>query len=639
MTQRAAWLDQARQLLHAGENQRAAAVLERGLAQWPEDPQALAWLMQLHPNDAELAFRAGTAAGRAGQYRFAAQFFARALGLRPGWIDAQLRHADCLFWLGETDAAHAAYAAVLQRDPQRVDAVRGLRDSLPANAAPGERAQLTERICAIAPTPAHYTELSTDRYNLGDLEGCHAALDRALVLDPDHAPARWQRFQWPRWFTPPTEAEAAGFIEQWRAGLAYFEQRAVQASTDEHLHSCPAFAGAFHRHYLPDADAEQARYGKLLRALVSPRHPDVPPRPFRRGRKRIAIVTSHLNWHTVSRLFVPLLARLSPADFELHVASIGPVLPQWRTQFAAANATIHDAPRPPLAWSALLRELQPDAVVFPEVGLEVSTQWLACQRFAPVQIALWGHPVTTGLSSIDYFVSNEAMESADAQSLYTETLVRLPGFGHGFVPDGIHAKHPANAVANRDGGVDILCTQSLYKLLPAQDELFARVLAGVPGARLHLFPHENAQVRESLRQRMSQALARHGVDEARVRMHPLKGFDEWLALSSGCALHLDSLGFSGGMTSFDLCAIGLPAITLPGATMRSRQTAAMLQAMELPELVAVDAEDYVAKAVALANDPSRCRELAARIRERNACLWNGDEAAKALNAFLAKVTQ
>ncbi len=635
VSSREALLEQARQCLASHQQQRASALLQQLLAQWPEDAQALAWLSHLHPRDADLAFRAGTALGRAGRFDLAGKAFAQALALRPQWADAQVRYGDCLLRTGARAEANAAYAAALRTDPARLDALYGLRDSL-ALGEQAQRVKLTERICELSPTPAHFTQLSSDHYNQGDLEACHAALDAALARDPDFAPARWQKMQWPQWFAPPSQEEADRFIRHWRDGLAVFEQRAAQAASDEHLHACPAFAGAFHRHYLPDADADQPRYGRLLRALVTPRHPDAPPPPKRQGRKRIAIVTSHLFWHTVSRLFVPLLARIDPAHFELHVLSIGQVLPQWRD--ALKHAHIHDAPRAPVAWGAFLRQLQPDLVLYPEIGLEISTQWLACQRFAPVQAVLWGHPVTTGLSSIDVFLGNEAMEPADAPRFYTEKLVRLPGFGHGFTPDGIHERHPASPRIDADGGLDILCAQSAFKLLPEQDDLFARVLQAVPDARLHLVPHPNPQARERLRQRMLPVLRAHGVDAGRVEMHPLMPFEDWLALAAGCALHLDSLGFSGGMTSFDLCAIGLPVVTLPGRTMRSRQTSAMMQALELPELVAADPDDYVAKAVALARDLPRCQALAQLIRERSERLWNGDAVADALNRFLLEAT-
>lgn len=628
-------LEQARQCLTSGQPQRADALLRRVLAQSPDDVQALAWLSQLHPQDPELAYRAGTALGRAGWFDLAQKAFAHALALRPQWPDAQVRHGDCLLRIGARAEAQAAFSAALRSDPSRLDALYGLRDSL-ALGEQAQRVKLSERICELSPSPAHFTQLASDRYNQGDLEACHAALEQALALDPDYAPARWQRMQWPRWFAPPSQEEIDRFIRHWRNELAAFEQRATHAADDYHLHSCPAFAGAFHRHYLPGADADQPRYGKLLRALVTPSHPDAPPPPKRDGRKRIAIVTSHLFWHTVSRLFVPLLARIDASRFDVHVLSIGQVLPQWRD--ALAHTHIHDEPRAPLAWAALLRELQPDLVLYPEIGLEISTQWLACQRFAPVQAVLWGHPVTTGLSSIDVFLGNEAMEPADAPRFYTEKLKLLPGFGHGFVPDAAHERHPARPAVNTDGTLDILCAQSAFKLLPEQDVLFARVLQAVPQARLHLFPHQNPQVHEQLRHRMLPVLHAHGVDAGRVQMHPLMPFEDWLARAAGCVMHLDSLGFSGGMTSFDLCAIGLPAITLPGQTMRSRQTAAMMQAMDLPELVAADADDYVAKAVALATDLPRCQALAQIIRERSNRLWNGDAVAEALNRFLIEAT-
>ena len=632
---REALLAEARQCLGFGEHQRAIALLNQVLARWPEDAQALAWLHRMNPQDADLAFRTGVAAGRAGRFDIAAKAFAQALATRPQWAQAQVRHGDCLLRIGALEAAHEAYSAALRIDPSRLDALYGLRDSLPFDAQ-AQRAQFMQRICELSPTAEHFTRLASDHYNAGELEACHAALDAALALDPDYSPARWQKMQWPRWFTPPSQEEAQRFIRQWRDGLSVFEQRAAQAASDEHLHSCPAFAGAFHRHYLPDADVDQPRYGKLLRALVTPRHPDAPSPPKRHGKKRIAIVTSHLHFHTVSRLFVPLLANIDSTRFDVHVLSIGAVLPQWRD--ALQHAQIHDAPRPPLAWGALLRQLQPDLVLYPEIGLEISTQWLACQRFAPVQVALWGHPVTTGLSSIDAFISNDAMEPSDAQRFYTERLVRLPGFGHGFVPDERHARHLARPCVRTDGSVDILCTQSAFKLLPEQDELFARVLQGVPNARLHLLPHPNPKVREHLLERMAPALQKHGADPARIVVHPLMPFEDWLALAANCAFHLDSLGFSGGMTSFDLCAIGLPAITLPGQIMRSRQTGTMMQAMDLPELVATNPDDYVAKAIALAHDLPRCQALAHLIRERSNRLWNGGDVVEALNRFLIEAT-
>ena len=625
----------------AAEPQHLLALLELAAIDERDNPpraaQHLFTAARLRPQDVNLVFRAGIALQRVGQLDVAAEAFAHVARLQPNHVPAWVSQGHCLLHMGQLQAAHAAFTQTLRLDPNHLEAHLGCYDAQPSTVAGDEeRLRLMLRICELKPSAKHATDLAGVYSNLGRIDDCHAALEHALTLDPDYGPARWQRFQLPHTQSPDTAADASAFIAQWRAELEYFEQRAKSPQRDNEpeprLSRCPAYGSAFLRHYLPDADADQPRYGRLLRALITPDHPDAPPPPARE-RPRIAIVSAHLHWHTVSRLFVPLLARLDSERLDIHLISTGQLDPAWQAMLGKTSIQIHSTPRPPPDWGTLLRKLQPDLVLYLDVGMEANTQWLAAQRIAPVQAVMWGHPVTTGLASIDHYLSPDAMEPADAQTRYTERLVRLPGFGHGFMPDASHARHPAGQF--NDHTIDLLCTQSIYKLMPEQDILFARILAALPQARLHLFPHWQESVHERLRQRMAKVMREHGVDlQDRIVMHPLQGFENWLARASTCRLHLDSLHFSGGMTSFDLSAIGLPAITLPGDTMRSRQTAAMMQAMGLSELIATDADDYVTKAIALASDPARCRALATTIRERSACLWDPDGVADALSRYL-----
>lgn len=653
---RASQVELATLLRTIGRREEATALLEAVLAVEPQHIIALVELAaidehdnppraaqhlftaaRLRPQDADLVLRAGIALQRIGQLDVAAEAFAHVARLQPARLSAWLGQGQCLLFMGQLPAASDAFAQALKIDPNHIEALLGRCDAQPpTQAGNDERLRLMQRICALTPSPQRLTDLAGVYNNFGRIEECHAALEQALALDPDYGPARWQRFQLTHTPSPDTAADADAFIAQWRAELGYFERRAESKQRDNEseprLSRCPAYGSAFLRHYLPDADADQPRYGRLLRALITPDHPDAPPPPSRE-RPRIAIVSAHLHWHTVSRLFVPLLARLDSERLDIHLLSTSQLDPAWQAMLGKTSIQIHSTPRPPPDWGTLLRKLQPDLVLYLDVGMEANTQWLAAQRIAPVQAVMWGHPVTTGLASIDHYLSPDVMEPPDAQSRYTERLVRLPGFGHGFTPDASHARYPAGQFPS--DAVDLLCTQSIYKLMPEQDVLFARILAALPQARLHLFPHWQESVREHLRQRMSAVMREHGVDpQSRIVLHPMQGFENWLAQASTCRLHLDSLHFSGGMTSFDLSAIGLPAITLPGDTMRSRQTAAMMQAMDLPELIASDADDYVAKAVALASNPARCRALAATIRERSARLWDPDGVAAALNRYL-----
>ena len=94
--------------------------------------------------------------------------------------------------------------------------------------------------------------------------------------------------------------------------------------------------------------------------------------------------------------------------------------------------------------------------------------------------------------------------------------------------------------------------------------------------------------------------------------------------------------WSGGNTSLDALASGLPLVTLPGAFMRGRQSAAMLTDLGLDELIAADAADYVEKAVALGRDRERREALAARIAEGRGRLFERDEPVRAFEEFIAR---
>jgi predicted O-linked N-acetylglucosamine transferase (SPINDLY family) len=100
---------------------------------------------------------------------------------------------------------------------------------------------------------------------------------------------------------------------------------------------------------------------------------------------------------------------------------------------------------------------------------------------------------------------------------------------------------------------------------------------------------------------------------------------------------LDSLHWSGGNTSLDALACGLPMVTLPGAFMRGRQSASLLTFAGVPELIARDAEDYVRIAVRLGREPAWRAEVSARLREGQAAVFDRTEPIAALESFFESV--
>jgi CRISPR-associated protein Csy1 len=179
----------------------------------------------------------------------------------------------------------------------------------------------------------------------------------------------------------------------------------------------------------------------------------------------------------------------------------------------------------------------------------------------------------------------------------------------------------------------LLCPQSLFKIAPDDDALFARVLAAVPASRLVLFEGRHPALTRRYLARLDAALAARGVARGeRVIVRPQVRHDLYMQTNLACDAMLDTLRWSGGNTSLDAIAAGLPIVTLPGRFMRARQSAAMLAIAGAPELVAKDVDDYVRIASRLAGERAFREEMSARLQQGAARVF--DDAAP-IDAFAA----
>src|SRR5205085_186348 len=123
----------------------------------------------------------------------------------------------------------------------------------------------------------------------------------------------------------------------------------------------------------------------------------------------------------------------------------------------------------PSELAARLRASAFDVIVYPEVGMDATTFALAALRLAPLQCAGWGHPVTTGLPSIDAFFTSGMMEPPDADDHYRERLVRLPGLGTRYPAPAVPPGVTRAEVGLPDDVALLLCPQSLFKIHPDDD--------------------------------------------------------------------------------------------------------------------------------------------------------------------------
>jgi predicted O-linked N-acetylglucosamine transferase (SPINDLY family) len=230
---------------------------------------------------------------------------------------------------------------------------------------------------------------------------------------------------------------------------------------------------------------------------------------------------------------------------------------------------------------------------------------------APVQVTFAGYPATTGLSMIDYRLTDVHLDPPGSNdAFYSEQSVRLPDCFWCYDPGG--AELPVNPLPAADNGfVTFGCLNNLCKVNDPALALWIRVLNATPDSHLIILSPAG-----SPRQRMAAQLQQGGIDPARVEFIARLPRPQYLELYHRIDLGLDTFPYNGHTTSLDSFWMGVPVITLVGQTSVARAGLCQLMNLGLPELAANRPDDYVKIAVELANDLPRLSKLRSTLRQR-----------------------
>ncbi|MFZ1546876.1 MAG: tetratricopeptide repeat protein [Candidatus Nitrotoga sp.] len=334
-------------------------------------------------------------------------------------------------------------------------------------------------------------------------------------------------------------------------------------------------------------------------------------------RLRIGYLSSFFRNCTVGMYFRSWIMRLNREQFEIFVYHTRQETdPVTQEMVDACDHFRHLVAGPvspgSIAASVLADEL--DILVYPELGMDNTSFLLAAMRLAPVQCAGWGHPVTSGHANIDYYFSSAAMEPDNAALHYSEKLILLEGLGTYYSKPVLPTPAPRADFALPEGKTLYLCPQSLFKIHPDNDALLAHILERDPDGVIVLFAGRHPNISNAFFARLAQALRVRGLEpQGRGIILPSMAHDDYLRVNMVCDVMLDTLHWSGGNTTLDALACGLPVVTLPGEFMRGRQSYGMLKCMGLDELIAKDRDDYIERAIKVGTDRAWRQQVVQRI--------------------------
>jgi predicted O-linked N-acetylglucosamine transferase (SPINDLY family) len=524
--------------------------------------------------------------------------FQRAIELRPNYLEAHFNLGNALE--SEPEKAVGCYRNVLSLKPDFAEAHNNL------GAALQELGMLSEaRIChgnALSLQPGYAVaqyNLARIEQTLGNWTSAAAGYQRAIDLDPDYAAPHNNLGE-----ILQKQGQLDDAIASYRKALQINPK--LTAAQDNLFYAL---------NYHPTRSAseifeEYRQWNEQHARQFSSNIPAWANNPERQKRLRVGYVSSDFRNHSVIHFVAPLIEQHDKSRFEL---------------FCYYNHSAHDAetariiaavehwiPCKHLSDEQLARRIREDSIdILVDLSGHTSGNRLLtfARKPAPVQVSWLGFGYTTGLTAIDYFVGDNVFTPPGSESLFSESLYRLPRAAWCYQPPQ-SATDPGPLPAERNGYVTFACLSRTERINERMIAAWAEILRRLPTARLRLDSHN-----------LSDADMRAGIEAKFLSLAVPKeqlqiGFTSpvWDVYRE-VDIALDCFPHNSGTTTFEALWMGVPVITLADRPSVGRLGASILNYIGKPQWIASDSSDYINRAVSLAQDLPQLARARAALRQ------------------------
>ncbi|HZW24572.1 MAG TPA: tetratricopeptide repeat protein [Gallionella sp.] len=590
-------------------------------------------VIEINPNSAEAHNNLAVVLMQRGDLQEALASCRRALEIRPDFADAFCNLGSVQSRLGLLDAAEASYRRALEGALNRVEVLASLGDVLRRRGRLDDAQTILEHILEISPD--HIDAIN----NLGivleakgltdEAEACYR---RALVLKPDHAGA---------YNNLGALLKQSGRLDEAldnlrhaaKLGPDYVQIHQNIANTLADMGELPAAMNSY-RHarevdpgyidvhdnllfalnYHPDMSAEDiySEYRKYdeqhclpLRATWrehgNARDPE--------RRLKVGYVSPDFRQHSTRHFLEPLLARHDKRQVEVYAyAELG----KEDDMTARYRGYVdHWVATKGMSDEELAERIRTDGIdILVELAGHTAHNRLGvfARKPAPVSLSWLGYGYTTGLSAIDYFLTDEASVPAGSEHLFSETPWRIATPAYAYRP-GEGMGEVGELPALRRGHVTFGTLTRAIRVNHRTIRVWSEILKRVPGSRLMIDSYHFTD--QPMRERLASKFSAHGIGAERLEI----GYHTppWDVLR-GMDIGLDCFPHNSGTTLFEHLYMGVPYVTLAGRSSLGRLGSSVLQGVGHPEWIAQCEDEYIAKAVELAGDLPRLLAVRAGLR-------------------------
>jgi len=563
--------------------------------------QALVWNPDLAQAQANLVL----ALYRLGLFAEADDAVRRAMEKRPGDLDILRNQAMGLVSSGRPVQAEKIYRQLIALDPQAIGIRVNLGGVLQMQRRYDEAIEVFQETMALkGANPALcLAGIAGVRIAQDQPAAAVADLQHAIMLESRHAGVLANL----GWAQISSGEVALGIQNLRRAGSL--------APNMPELCSSLIFGLHFDANLSPEARFQAARdwderFG----------HPDKVMFPLTkrtlgpRDRLRIGFVSADFRQHSVAQCLEPLLKHYDKSRIEISLFAVSPQEDEVSARFKSYVDLWRAVT--PMSPKDLAERIRRDGIdILIDLSWHTGGNRLSMfpMRPAAVQMSWLGFFASTGLDAIDYRLTDAIMDPpGQTEALHSERLLYLPSVLTYQPNENAPAITPLPM--QRQGRITFAAVSKINRASPAVLDAWAEILQALPDARLIIFSGIDARDTGTL-ERIRRLFALREIDDERLDIRPRLPLAEYLSQVSGEAdVVLDTFPYPGGVGTMHALWMGVPTLTIAGPSSYERAGASIMMHADLNNFVASDVKDYIAKAIALANNGAELTNIRNNIR-------------------------
>jgi predicted O-linked N-acetylglucosamine transferase (SPINDLY family) len=554
--------------------------------------------IELDPRFAEAYYNRGTLHQQADRPDAAMADYDKTIELVPHFAEAHANRGALLHARKQSDAALASYDKAIALDPNYFDAFLSRGVVLMSLERWNEALASLDRAIALAPgsADAHCDRGDVLEQLMEPVEAI-ASFDRALALRPD-SPAILRK-----------RTILRMNVCDWHDLQSDIERVTAEIRSDRPVSVAPLALSA-----LLDEPSLLHRAARIWARNECP--PDdslraIAPRP-REGKIRVGYYSPDFRSHPVAALTADLFELHDRSRFEVSAFAFGPEAadPMRKRLERAFDSFLDVRDRSDLEVATLSRDLGIDIAVDLAGFTAHSRTGIFALRAAPIQLSYIGFLGTLGAPYMDYLIADATIIPPAHQEDYSEKIIYLPCYQVNSKREMSERQFTRQELGLPPQGFIFCCYNTLYKLQPTTFQTWMRILRRVPGSTLFICSDD-----ADAKQNLLDATRRSAVASDRIVFGKRIKREEYQARFRAMDLFLDTWPYNGGATVSDALWSGLPVLTFMGRSFASRYAASLLQAVDLPELITENAQQYEELAVELAADPERLEGIRRKLTD------------------------